>query len=198
MKHLRKMRIDAGNETFKPFDQAVRVGDEIVFEMTDGETVEAIAIRQEKNGILFIQRDCLQQEEALQRRGDYPGWEECDLRKKLNKEILERYPEEIRKAMQPLENGDLLRIPTEKEIFGENEYGLEEPETVEQFEIMRDRRNRIAFQGHGGDPEWYWLQNRLRGVYSATWAAIVYGTGHAYRWNASAVLGVRPLFILNL
>ena len=42
------------------------------------------------------------------------GYENSDLRKNLNGEILEQYPDKIRKRMVAFENGDLLRIPTEK------------------------------------------------------------------------------------
>ena len=37
----------------------------------------------------------------------------------------------------------------------------------------------------------------LRGVHSATWAALVDWDGHASRWNASSVLGVRPLSLIG-
>ena len=161
------------------------VGDRLRFTLEGGEEVEAIAVRREENGMLFIFTDCLRDEYRLHEPGKYPGWEDCELRRKLNGEILERFPEDVLQLLMPFSNGDLLRIPTEKEIFGENEYGKKEPENVEQFEIMKDRRNRIAFQGFGtGDWEWYWLQNR--GVYSATWR------------YASYVYGVRPLFIADL
>ena len=173
------------------------VGDRLRFTLEGGEEVEAIAVRREENGMLFIFTDCLRDEYRLHEPGKYPGWEDCELRRKLNGEILERFPEDVLQLLMPFSNGDLLRIPTEKEIFGENEYGKKEPENVEQFEIMKDRRNRIAFQGFGtGDWEWYWLQNR--GVSSATWAAIVDWNGDAYWWSASDVDGVRPLFIADL
>ena len=99
--------------------------------------------------------------------------------------------------MAPFENGDLLRIPTEMEMFGENEFG-EEEEGVEQFEPMKERRNRMAYQGYKtGDLAWYWLQNRS--VHPASWAAVVSWDGLAKWGYSSDVLAVRPLFkIRNL
>jgi len=94
----------------------------------------------------------------------------------------------------PFDNGDMLRIPTEREIFGENKYGEEEPDTVRQFEAMKKRRNRIAFQGLNGDWEWYWLQNKVRSVRSATNACNVNDGGDAFASGASYSYGVRPLF----
>ena len=172
-------------------------GDRLRFELEGGEQAEAIAIRKEENGMLLIFTDCLREEHRLHGPGKYPGWEESELRGVLNGEIMQRFPERLRRSMVPFENGDLLRIPTEREIFGENEYGEEELESVQQFECMKNRRNRIAFQGYNSNIwEFYWLQNR--GVYSASLAAHVYRDGPAGGWSASYVFGVRPLFIANL
>ena len=94
--------------------------------------------------------------------------------------------------MVPFENGDFLRLPTEKEIFGVNEYGEKEPDSVEQFEPMKLRRNRIAFQGHNGGWEWYWLQNKVKGT--AAYFAGVNNNGCAGYYYASYAGGVRPAF----
>ena len=193
---MKLYRMEQVGEFATEFPKA-QEGDRLRFELAGGEQAEAIAIRKEKDGMLFIFTDCLKDEYRLHKPGEYPGWEKCELREKLNSEILDRFPDELRGKMVPFDNGDLLRIPTEKEIFGENEYGKEEPEDVQQFEIMKNRRNRIAFQGYGTNAwEYYWLQNR--GVYSAAWAALVFWNGHADWWDASNVFGVRPLFIADL
>ena len=172
----------------------VRMGDRIRFTMADGEIAEAMAVKVLADGSgLFIFTDCLRTEYRLHKSGKYPGWEKCELREKLNSEILEQLPEDLKARLVPFENGDLLRIPTEREIFGENPYGEPEPESVEQFELMKDRRWRIAFQGFGsGAWEWYWLQNR--GVSSAPYACFVDDFGYASGLGASCGFGVRPLF----
>ena len=172
----------------------VQMGDRIRFTMADGETAEAMAVKILEDGSgLFIFTDCLRTEYRLHKPGKYPGWEKCELRERLNGEILEQLPEDLKARLVPFENGDLLRIPTEREIFGENPYGEPEPESVEQFEPMKDRRWRIAFQGFGsGVWEWYWLQNRS--VDSATYACNVAHAGAAANLGASNSFGVRPLF----
>lgn len=172
----------------------VQMGDRIRFTMADGETAEAMEVKILEDGSgLFIFTDCLRTEYRLHKPGKYPGWEKCELRERLNGEILEQLPEDLKARLVPFENGDLLRIPTEREIFGENPYGEPEPESVEQFEPMKDRRWRIAFQGFGsGAWEWYWLQNRS--VDSATSACYVSNYGAASCTGASTSLGVRPLF----
>ena len=173
--------------------QSFNVGDTISFRLNDGELVEAMAVKAEQNGMVFMLVDCLYDEEPMNRTAtNRGGYAACDLRKKLNGAILERFPQEVRGLMVPFENGDFLRLPTEKEIFGVNEYGENEDESVQQFEPMKLRRNRIAFQGHNGAWEWYWLQNKVKGT--AADFANVNGDGSAYSNNASNSYGVRPAF----
>lgn len=58
---------------------------------------------------------------------------------------------------------------------------------------MKQRKNRIAFQGKGTDCwEWYWLQNKADG-YAAAFAGVGNGGGADYN-GASGAAGVRPAF----
>lgn len=174
------------------------VGDIVSYTMEDGEEVEAIAVKEEfdKHGnlcMVFMLLDCLKEECRMNRDDTNDGgYEESYLREQLNTEYLERFPASLRLNMVPFENGDLLRIPTEREIFGENRYGEEEPDTVEQFDAMKKRRNRIALDGSNGETQAYWLQNKRVG--SAAYFCFVDSNGNAYGSHASASLGVRPLY----
>ncbi len=176
------------------------VGDIIKFKLTDGEKVQAMAVKQTNKGMLFVLVDCLAKEYPMfnsleDMTDDFFTYENSDLRKALNGEILARFPEEIRSRMVTLDNGDMLRIPTEREIFGENIYGQEESDTVKRWKPMKKKRNRIAFQGKEGAWEWYWLMNRHKEY--ASGFAIVSGNGYAYSGNASYPFGVRPVFLLS-
>ena len=185
-----------GQVRFEGFPNKFYVGDKIAFSLSDGEEVEAIAVRNTPNGTLFIHKDCLREAKPMYERDDNRGgYENSLVRRFLLDEVLSRYPEEIRSRMFPLENGDLLRIPSEREIFGNNPYGEEEPETVERFAPMVERRNRIAFAGKEGDWQYYWLMNRHR--VSASYFAFVGGSGYAYHYGASFAFGVRPAFGLR-
>lgn len=123
------------------------------------------------------------------------GYEASDLRKKLNGEILDRFPADIKALMVPFDNGDLLRIPTEKEIHGENYFGEYESPYVAQWEPMKQRRNRMAFKGKNGKVQWYMVQNKVRE--SAADFARVNGGGRADCDSASHPRGVRPVFKLR-
>lgn len=174
------------------------VGDIVSYTMEDGEEVEAIAVKDEfdKHGnlcMVFMLLDCLKEICRMNRDDTNDGgYEESYLREQLKTEYLERFPASLRLNMVPFENGDLLRIPTEREIFGENRYGEEEPDTVEQFEPMKKRRNRWASDGLNGGYQYYWLKNKR--VRSATYFCYVDNKGYENTDRASYSLGVRPLY----
>lgn len=175
-------------------DNGYMVGDVIAFSLTDGEEVEALAVKQEQDGMIFCLVDCLNQEYPMNEEdSNRGGYEATDLRVKLNGEILERFPAGIREKMVAFANGDYLRLPTEKEIFGCNDYGKAEPDDVQQWEPMKQRKNRIAFQGKGTDRwEWYWLQNAHKRYAAAFSRVSNYGSANYY--YASFASGVRPAF----
>lgn len=174
------------------------VGDIVSYTMEDGEEVEALAVKEEfdKHGnlcMVFMLLDCLKEECRMNRDDTNDGgYEESHLRDQLATKYLEKFPAALRLNMVPFENGDLLRIPTEREIFGRNIYGEEEPNTVEQFEPMKKRRNRMAFDGLNGETQAYWLQNKR--VRSATSFCHVNSNGNATNYYASYSFGVRPLY----
>lgn len=174
------------------------VGDIVSYTMEDGEEVEALAVKEEfdKHGnlcMVFMLLDCLKEECRMNRDDTNDGgYEVSHLRDQLATKYLEKFPAALRLNMVPFENGDLLRIPTEREIFGRNIYGEEEPNTVEQFEPMKKRRNRMAFDGLNGETQAYWLQNKR--VRSATYFCFVGYAGNAGGNGASYSIGVRPLY----
>lgn len=196
MKVKRKMTVDT--EKFE-------LGDIISFKLTTGEKVQARAVKETPDGMLFVTVDCLKDEYPMFKNPDDMGSVEIcylnsDLRYTLNNEILVTFPEEIRSRMVDMRIGNgtefnLLRIPSEKEIFGENKYGQEKG-MVEQFKGMKNRRNRIAWQGSKtGEYEYYWLMNRHK-EYASDFAN-VNDNGDAYYSTASNSLGVRPVFLLS-
>lgn len=169
-----------------------RVGDVIRFKLSDGEKVEMLAVKEESDGMIFCFVDCLAKEYSMNEQNtNEGGWDASDLREKLNGKVLDRFPRKIRKLLLPFENGDLLRLPTEKEIFGSNPCGEDDPESVSQWKPMKQRKNRIASQGLNGGWEWYWLQNRVP-VSAANFAG-VHGNGSADCYDASLAAGVRPV-----
>lgn len=187
--------------TMKVDVELFEVGDIIKFKLTDGEKVQAMAVKQTPEGMLFVLVDCLAKEYPM--FNDIDDMDEADisyatsdLRKALNGEILDRFPKEIKDHMVAVNaEGDMLRIPTECEIFGENVYGQEESKLTKRWKPMKKKRNRIAFQGKEGAWEWYWLMNRHKDYASAF--AVVNDSGYADSGDASDSDGVRPVFLLS-
>ena len=146
-----------------------------------------------QEGALFLLDQYLGQIHPMNREGsNWGGYEASDLRKTLQSdEVLDIFADYCDR-MQPFENGDLLRIPFYGEIFGEEDANYSEPDDCEQWPLMKDRKNRIAFRGNAW--EWGWLQNKRKG--SATHFCCVNGFGVAGNWAASSSIGVRPAFLI--
>lgn len=187
--------------TMKVDVELFEVGDIIKFKLTDGEKVQAMAVKQTPEGMLFVLVDCLAKEYPMFNDIDDMDEEDIsyatsDLRKALNGEILDRFPKEIKDRMVAVNaEGDMLRIPTECEIFGENVYGQEESKLTKRWKPMKKKRNRIAFQGKEGAWEWYWLMNRHKD-YASHFASVDHN-GLATYAHASLSRGVRPVFLLS-
>lgn len=145
-------------------------------------------------GALFLLDQYLDEAYPMNRKNtNKGGYEESDLRETLrSKEILDLF-DDWGDRMVPFDNGDLLRIPFFGEIFGQEDAEYFEPDGCEQWELMKDRKNRIAFRQNCW--EWGWLQNKRKG--SATPFASVNGSGRANSIRASASIGVRPAFLIN-
>lgn len=173
--------------------EALCVGKVVDFQLTSGEKAQYMVQRVDEDGYLCLLVDCLPKAYRMNKENtNTGGYCASELRDHMTSDILALFPADLRDRMVPFANGDLLRLPTEKEIFGCNEYGKAEPESVQQFEPMKSRRNRIAFRGESEDWECYWLENEVED--SAAYFALVAGHGYANYANASDALGVRPAF----
>ena len=170
-----------------------KVGDRLTFEMKNGEKVEALAVKQETDGMIFYFVDCLENEHRMNKENTTEGgWKGSELYKYLNSRAINLFPDDIRGAMIPFADGELLTIPGQKELFGRVIFGADEGEyPEEQWEPMKLRRNRIAFQGLNGDPEYWWLRDPVSGAYFASVDDV---GGCNYDSASDADIGVRPAF----
>ena len=169
-----------------------QVGDIISFKLNGGERVQMLAVKDELDGMIFCSVDCLAEESCMNKSSSSAGgWNESNLRAKLNGKILSRFPEKIKEMLIPFANGDLIRIPTVSEIFGENEYGKSVAD-AEQWEPMKQRRNRTALRGLNGAWRWYWLKDRVPNP-EALFVRVNGGGGFAHCALASLAAGVRPV-----
>lgn len=170
---------------------SMEIGDAFGFTFKDGEAVRAMAVKKDEEATDFITVDCLKGKDMAMNleptsEGGYDG---SHLREELNKSILALFPDDIREAMVPVYMDDLLTIPSEMEIFGEDPFSEEDSED-EQLEPMKEVRNRIALDGMDGYPNDFWLRDAT-GAYAFGY---VNSDGNAYYLTATCSLGVRPRF----
>lgn len=179
-----------------------RINKEVGFKVGDqiqvGEYHTATCQKVGKSGAIFMFDQYLDEAQIMnQQRTNEGGYEASDLRKYLNDFSMNSMFDEIRDMMVPFkQTGDLLRIPTAEEIFGSEE-AHEYYETLsnkEQWPLMGDRHNRIAFRGEDQKVEWGWLQNKVKET--AASFALVDGFGRVNTDIASYTYGVRVVFRL--
>ena len=172
-----------------------KVGDIITFDLLNGEKMEAMAVKQERNRMIFCSTKCLKDGHCMNEDNtNEGGYILSDMRAYLMHTVYNLFPDHIKIKMLQFHDGGFVRIPTEKEIFGGNKYG--EEESCEQWEPMKKCRNRVAADCNEENTTWYWLQNPMEG--SASTFALASGNGYAFNTGASHVGGVRPVFCIGI
>ena len=154
----------------------------------------------EDGSALFIFDECITDRPMNNKNTNEGGFNQSDLRKWMNTELLRAFPAKIRARMMDVRVNDdedamLLRVPTRMEMFGTDEYTDDyEAENNERLAFMDIRSNRVCMSP-ADEYCWYWLWNRR--VVSATYFAIVGNLGIANNAGASGSYGVRPAFRIN-
>lgn len=189
MKAWRKVKMEIKN---------YEVGDQITVKLKDFGKFTATAQRVYEDGTtLFLFDNCVAEHEMNENDSNAGGFYESDLCKWMNTELVQSFPIKLldRMIYTDKEHRCLLRIPTRNEMFGEDEYSNNyEPDLGEQFELMKDRKNRICSLPDN-EYAWYWLMNtHLR---SSSSFATVRGYGNANNSDASTFGGVRPAFLIR-
>lgn len=166
MEVLRKVSIEV-NE-----GEQYYVGDQITVRMKELGNFTATVQAIEEDSVIFMFDDII----AKHNHNDIQEW--------LDKDILPLFPETF--------NVTEITLPTCGQIFCDDEWCREffEPDTDEQFELMKRRGNRVC--DYDGDWEWWWLKNKSKKY--AAYFAVVYGGGIAHCSRASDSYGIRPVF----
>lgn len=189
MKAWRKVKMEIKN---------YEVGDQITVNLKDLGKLTATAQRVYADGTtLFLFDNCVTEHEMNENGSNVGGFYKSDLCKWMNTELVKSFPVKLldRMIYTDKEHECLLRIPTRKEMFGEDKYSQNyEPDLGEQFELMKDRKNRVCLLP---DDEyvWYWLMNAH--IRSSSGFADVNCAGRAIDSAASNSGGVRPAFLIR-
>lgn len=182
IKVLRKQEIDT-NE--------IQVGDQILISLRELGDFTATAHKITDKGVLFIFDDYVTKKEINEVCTKSGSFEESDLKKWIDSELLEAFPAELKDRITG------LTIPTVGELFGykdELEIGDFEPDDDEQFPLMKVRKNRVAYLED--KCQWGWLRNEMKKEFSMSHFAAVNSIGDIDCTFSTNVLGVRPEFWL--
>ncbi len=145
--------------------EVLKSGDNIPVTLKNGEEVSFDIGRDEDGKVYFIMHDCLKEPKPM--NGSYTnkgGWEESDMRKYLNEEVIKLLPDELQEIIKPTkivqvwdgkrrETEDKLFLLSRTQVFGKDtNYEAIEPEDS-QMDIFKAKRNRVKeCDGYG----WWW------------------------------------------
>lgn len=183
-------RFDTVVRKMKMNTTAFQVGDQVTIPLEGFGVFTATAQKVGPNGTLFLFDDSVvarQMNEDNVNEGGYAG---SELRKWIDEKLFGCFPRDWQLRIRE------LTLPTYGQIFGHDDfYEKFEPDEDEQFPLMKDRKNRIAFLK--GEWEWYWLKNATKKNVSAAVFALVSDGGAALCNGASRSCGVRPVFLVG-
>ena len=196
------------SEGIKAGSITLAAGDEVKMELQTGEkaTMQVVEVSEDGKNVKFVSHNCLAEEMPMNSEWtNKGGWKESDLRKRLNSEVFDSLPEDLKAVIIPtirrqfvcdqiVECEDKLWIPSEFEIHGREIYARH-VEGEEQFKLYEDRRNRMKKIGEDGDDtDWYWCDSPHAS--DTTTFCYVYNNGYASASVASTALGVPLCFTI--
>ena len=164
----------------------IRVEDEIITKDKDGTAIFVVADIRD-GWITFVRKFVLQDDKPMKRK-------DFDLIQWLNSDYMETLDADLKAMMIAPEGQQLIDLPREIDVFGENRYGVHEEGS--RWEYFKKLNNRICGTGDDAEySEWWWLNTPHRA--SAAYFCYCDYRGFAYFDAASdADACVRPRFIL--
>ena len=210
-------RTETSNVTWKEVQEIInsgksaeqlKPGTEIEEILKDGSraVIAVAAVDLYQNGeVIFCFRNTVGEDHRMNKEWtNKGGWKDCEMREYLNSEILALLPDELVEMLSPkktiqIQNGatlecdDLLFLPSEYEVHGEEIYAKYNG-VDKQFPFYEERTNRIVVD-EDGDTTWRWLASPSAS--STTSFCNVGGSGYADYDYASYSFGVAPGFVIR-
>lgn len=177
------------------------IGDQITVKVKGYGKFTATAQRIEAGATLFFFDNCITSRPMNAVDSNEDGFFASDLCEWMNTELIEKFPQKIRKRMLRVAAGEdvMLRLPKRCEMFGQDDAsdnyasGFAD-EYKEQLPLMKDRKNRVC-SSPTDEYCWYWLMDK-HAAYGTGFAG-VNSNGNANNYGASDTRGVRPAFIIK-
>lgn len=133
-------------------EKSIKVEDELITEDIDGEAAYVVANITDKE-IALVRKFVLRDPRPRRYKYDLIDW--------LNHEYKDTLDETLKAMMIAPEGQQLIDLPREVEVFGENEYGV--PEEGSRWEYFKKLNNRICGISENAEwSEWWWMNTQAR------------------------------------
>lgn len=164
-----------------------KIGDVVLIEMANGSFEEFLIVDRDEEGYTLYAVDCIGEPHCMNSTDTTEGgYDASEMREYLNNQLILTFGKAIRNKLLPMgSNGDLIRLATYNEIFGDDKGNG-------RWKPMEKRRNRIAMNCDDCTT-WYWLSS----VYPSTYFCDVRSAGYANASTSSNAYGVRPAIKVN-
>ena len=164
----------------------IRVEDEIITKDKDGTAIFVVADIRD-GWITFVRKFVLQDDKPMKRK-------DFDLIQWLNSDYMETLDKDLKAIMVAPEGQQLIDLPREIDVFGENRYGVHEEGS--RWEYFKKLNNRICGTGDDAEySEWWWMNTQHKAS-AAYFCRCGYDGYASYNDASYAGIYVRPRFIL--
>lgn len=186
--------------------EVLKSGDNIPMMLKNGEEVSFDIGKDESGKIYFVMHNCLKDTKPMS--SEYTnkgGWEESDMRRYLNEEVIKLLPDELREIIKPTkivqvwngkrrETEDKLFLLSRTQAFGKHEnYEPIEPNDS-QIDIFKNQRERVKECEELEGVYCWWLRSPYSGDSNSF--CYVFTGGAVGRIYPYCSFGVAPAFCI--
>lgn len=151
--------------------EVLKSGDNIPVTLKNGDEVSFDVGKDDSGETYFIMHNCLKEKQSMNENcTNKGGWEESDMRRYLNEEVIDLLPDDLQKMIKPTkivqvwdgkrrETEDKLFLLSRTQVFGKHEnYEAIEPNDS-QIDIFKSPRGRVKELKGCEAPEYWWLRS---------------------------------------
>ena len=186
------------------------IGDTINFKLKDGTdfAMDVAAMNvYGNNTVVLVAKNCLPNTHSMNPRSTYRdsgGWANCEMRKYLNTEVLNLFPDDFREIIKPRSitqklddrgkatvSEDMLWLPSQTEVFKDHKDDSDYGDV--HFPLFSNERARVKMVGN--ETQWWWL--RTPSAVGGSYVRYVIPTGSLNSNRASSSYGVAPACVIG-
>lgn len=184
------------------------IGDTINFKLKDGTDFSMDVAAMDiygNNNVVLVATECLSNTHSMNPRssyGDSGGWSNCEMRKYLNSDILDLFPDDFKEIIisrtitqkidgKRYESTDKLWLPSQTEVFPNNKDDADVGDI--HFPIFNNEKARVKLIGN--ETQWWWLRTPTCNY--GGHVRIVDPAGYLYYGYASNSSGVAPACVIG-